>query len=188
MIIIGIDPDLHNTGIAGYCTKNNTVTFVDVLRVRKSASGRGTTGRKAVLAMCNQAGNIPLDEDCVVVEGQEIAYTSKSGANPRDIMLLATVAGGFLAKAWADDARHVLFPPPNEWKGSVPKHTHQARIYDKLYWEFKKTGTSKTSYAYPTKGHEDVHGASTLNKGDWKHVGDAIGLAMWGALQMEKRK
>lgn len=125
---------------------------------------------------------MPLLFDVVVVEGQEISYTARSGGNPRSILFLATTAGGWLSQASDLATGKVLFPTPQKWKGTVPKRIHQSRIYKKLGIPSEVVGKDKNAYARPVST-PDVLGANELNKADWKHVGDAAGLALWGLEQ-----
>ena len=176
MIVLGIDPDLHTTAIAGYCTLRKQVTLLSVVRVPPTFKDRS-----AAIKMCREVEGMLFDETRVVVEGQSVRYTSKKGANPQDIVHLAMVAGACIQRAEQDGAQEILCPLPSEWKGTVPKHIHQARILSELGWPYETIGRSTKAYARPASGFEGVFGAETLNKGDWKHVVDAIGLAMWGA-------
>lgn len=171
MIVLGIDPDLHSTALAGWDMKKRVVTFVGVIRVSEKLKGR-----EAAVAMCQELAKYPLDDDVVVIEGQEIRYTARKGADPQDIVNLAVVAGGAASQAKG----RVLMPSPSQWKGSIPKAVHQARVLGKLGWPSETVGRSTRAYTRPTGGFEGVLGAKDLGKEDWKHVVDAIGLAMWG--------
>jgi len=171
MIILGIDPDLHNTGIA-------TLLGSQVREVAVARVSRRLKGRDAVLAMVDSiASTVGLLTDAVelvVVEGQVI-YLGKT-KNPMSILHLAQVAGGALRSGFA---RSKLLPEPREWKGSVPKQIHQARVLTELGWAFERRGTVKDGYCVPTSA-PNVFGAGALRPSDWKHVTDAIGLALWG--------
>jgi hypothetical protein len=117
----------------------------------------------------------------VAVEAQEI-YQFGTGrtANPKSIMYLATVAG--MALAAHSRAFHLFFPTPQAWKGSVPKIIHQARILSKCGWKYEKVGTLDNGYCYPV----DVPiGLGDFKKTDWKHLVDAIGLALYAKEQYE---
>lgn len=181
MIVIGIDPGLRKTGFASYCTIKQRVVQVGVFEVSKKLAQRA-----AAKAMCEELKELPFDEnELVVVESQEAAYAK----NPQSIAMLSWIGGAAMQAATSAGCR-VEFPAPAEWKGQVPKHIHQMRTYGRLGWEAKYNNVredgrlnngGKNSYAYPTKIPYDVLGAKDLNRSDWKEVGDAIGLALWGA-------
>lgn len=176
MIVLGADPDLHRPATALYDAQSRRV-----LAVKCPAVSGLLKGRDAALAACTDAVYAAMgynrQVNLVVVEGQEIVYTARSGANPRDIMLLATVAGAMLAHG-SLIAPKVKFPPPQMWKKGVPKPIHQARILDRIGWaNVKQTKT----HTYPLSLPYKVEGAENLKSEDWKHVVDAIGLALWGA-------
>jgi len=56
-------------------------------------------------------------------------------------------------------------------------------VLAELGWESETVGRSTKAYTRPVSGFEGVLGADTIGKGEWKHVVDAIGLAVWGAKQ-----
>jgi Holliday junction resolvasome RuvABC endonuclease subunit len=184
MIYLGVDPDLHRTGIALLTADLSICTVV-------CCKAKGTTGGEAVVDMLNAIntamGAIYADLNvpplAVVVEGQEVTYASRSkGANPQSIVLLAQVAGGAVALAMVRWATEAVFhmPKPAEWKGSVPKEIHQARVMSKLGWSHER----RSGYCVPLGfGTMNVYGADRLNVGDWEHVADAVGLALWARNQ-----
>jgi len=169
--VVGIDPDLHNTGVA--IILDGVVESVNVCRVPKSLKGEA-----AVQAMLKQLSvDLPLWLEGVsfhgVVEGQQIYY-GKSKVSPDSILLLSQVAGGASAILHAICATSVTMPRPRKWKGEVPKPIHQARVLSRLGWLYKKT----QGYSYPTNPPSRLN---KLRPDEWKHVVDALGLAMWGA-------
>ena len=108
----------------------------------------------------------------IIVEGQLIYPGGKE--QPNDLLKLARIAGaaaGICAILYPD--KKIIIPKPYEWKGTVPKRVHQARIYNNLGWGYKQT----KSYAYPLKPMV----GKDLKQTEWKHVGDAVGLCQWGA-------
>jgi hypothetical protein len=174
MYHIGIDPDLHCTGIAVIDAEGKCIA------AGKAAIKRSLTGRDACLAMTREIQlvmtdllpQIGLAGWTITVEGQEIYRGKSKTINPRAIMLLATIAGAGLTLP----AVERYFPSPQEWKGSVPKSVHQARVLSRQAWEVVTNG----EYCYPK------HLPFDLSKGDWKHVTDAIGLAEHGREQWER--
>lgn len=131
-----------------------------------------------------------LDEPtciAVCVEGQELVYTARSGANPRDLAILANVSGALISEA-SHETNNILLPSPAEWKKQVPKAIHQARIYTTIGWEFESVGKDKKrGYCRPTSVPADLI-TGKINKSDWKHIGDAIGLAQWASTKIEGAK
>lgn len=116
--------------------------------------------------------------DVVVVEGQQI-YFGKSAATPDSILALALVSGCLVAYANTYIPRaKILIPKPQQWKGQVPKDIGQARSYTLLGLPFDRA----RGYSFPTPGaaYDAIQGAEHVNKGDWEHLGDAAGLALWG--------
>lgn len=116
----------------------------------------------------------------VTVEAQKV-YRGKT-KNPQDIVVLAAAAGVVLHAAcnrWPGASSY--FPLPQDWKGGTPKRIHQARILKRLGVPCTSKGTKNTGYCVPhwPEGKEPM-GADKLNMSDWKHVVDAIGIAMWG--------
>jgi len=192
-VILGADPDMRRPSIAAIDADNGNVLAVRCIKVPGKAknhagvlaAARATRGCfDEVLAMI---GDPPVV--AIVVEGQEIAYTARSGANPRSVMFLANVAGALISEACDNGMGKVFFPSPNEWKGTKPKHIHQPRILSALGWEYGVAGTGANRYAYPKHRVENVFGvkgADALLKSDWKHVVDAIGLAQWGRKQISQ--
>jgi len=185
MIFLGIDPDLHSLAIA-------SVGIGPVVRSLRVVNSKGSTERDAVVDMASALAKLQLPETptVVVVEAQEVVYTARSGANPRDLINLAAVAGATVCKM------KMLFPsasvwltPPGTWKGQVPKQIHQARMFSKLGWPYEPRGSKiRTGYCRPLSygSQEAPAGAEGLNISDWKHVGDAVGLALWGMEQWNK--
>ncbi len=182
MFFIGIDPDLHNTGLA--LLNGDTGEVIEV----KCVSSSGKKEEEAVIAMARALrfewfpGYTYLDTpSTVVIEAQEI-YAGGGTKNPRNIMHLAQVAGAAIAIAiriTTGPKKNLWFPRPAEWKGQVPKRIHQARILKRMKWDCQKVGTKDRGYCYPTMPNSDL-AREPLQKTQWKHVVDAIGLAQWG--------
>ena len=168
----GVDPDMHNMPIA-VVDEAGVLQYVRVVEVPKKI-----TGRPALVEMMKQtlmSGPLPLPLAGLCVEAQEI-YQHGSGKtkNPKSIMFLATVAG-IAMTTFNDFLTMTYFPTPQEWKGSVPKQIHQARVLSKMGIGYNKHGTVEDGYCWPVGLCQfDVKPAH------WKHVVDAIGLAQWG--------
>jgi len=167
-MFLGVDPDLHNTGLA-IADKNGNIVWVGCCSVPRDCKGSN-----AVIAMAKA-----LDETLanykmlhVVVEGQTINF--KQTRNPGDILHLAHVTGiivGLLApRGWLS----LFIPTPREWKGQVPKQIHHQRILDTLGWKYNV----HPGYCVPINPPVDM--GIPLKGTQWKHVVDAIGLARWG--------
>ncbi len=163
-LVLGIDPDTRNTGWA-LATKHKLIA-VGVIR------GDGT-----VESMFVAAHGVPVqrDMDLIGVEGQEIHHGGK--APPHDIIKLAQFAGVIGAALKGIYCCPLEIPKPSEWKKQVPKPIHQRRSYT----AYGLRCDEAAGYCYPVGDLSAIEGASALNQGDWKHVGDAIGLARWGA-------
>ncbi|MCP4897869.1 MAG: crossover junction endodeoxyribonuclease RuvC [bacterium] len=187
-VSLGIDPDLHDTGLA-LCASDR-VLAVGVVRV-----ARKLTGDAAVLRMSKalaeyippwmaqlqgHEGFNPAALDALVVEGQEL-YLVKTG-NPDSILRLAQVAGAALSVAQAvGDPTTALIPRPKTWKGTVPKDIHQARMLTRYGWKYKKKGTGKNQWCCPVSlGPHRILSTVKWPEGCWKHIVDAIGLGRWG--------
>lgn len=182
-VVLGADPDLHSTSLCLVEAATGNPLAVQCVK-----SAKGLKGRAAVVSTikalqgCVRSMLVALDEPQLIaacVESQEIAYSSKTGANPRDLMMLANISGCLLAES-GYETPNLLLPAPADWKGQVPKQIHQARIYGKMLWDYEKIGKDpKKGYSRPTNVPTDLVVVGELNKADWKHVGDAIGLAQW---------
>lgn len=180
-MFVGVDPDLHNTGIAvidndGKCILACSCKVSRQFKGRSACIEMAEEIRKAaanidaiVGAFCETGKDAKASVLCV--EGQEL-YRGNDAAtkNPRSIMFLASVAGAALG---AIPAHTKMFPSPQEWKGSIPKEIKQARILLEAGWAVGKA----SGYCFPQ------HLPFGLNKGDWKHITDALGLAQWARRQ-----
>lgn len=180
MLYIGIDPDLH-TPAAAAVDGDGRLVGVHVY------SSKGKKGREAVVAMLTsllmtdwhvktyQTG-LYADGGAICVEGQELYRGTGNGdtKNARDIVFLAAAAGGLISfyHFWFPDLA-IYHPAPGEWKGNVPKYVNQARTYKAMGWDHAK----RTNYAVPQGGSRDYPILPLVS--DWKHAGDALGMALW---------
>ncbi len=180
---IGIDPDLTNTAVA-YLV-GDKITKVDIIKAKgKKKESQVLEMMRALCAHIRHTGFTPLIENWVLaVEAQVIAaYHTK---NPMSILHLGQVAAAALTvyhRTYVEDSPNglSLFPRPTEWKGSVPKEIHQARICKKLKWKY----TKRSGYCVP----EGIGVPELARSSDWKHGLDAVGLALWAREQHGKTR
>jgi hypothetical protein len=187
-VVIGIDPDMHRPGIGVLDFDDGSLLAVGCPKI-----ATGLTGQEAIEEWANSGRGLlrgllqSLKEPCVraiAVEGQEIVSSAKRGANPGDLLRLATIAGFLVAEAGYECKHETYFPLPQRWKGSVPKDIHQSRILSRLGILSQK----RAGYSAPApSGFANVLGASDLNVSDWKHVVDGIGLAAWAITEHGRR-
>lgn len=172
-LALGVDPDLHNTAFA--FVQGNTVLDIAIAKISNKIKGR-----VAVVEMAKEITK-KLDDyrkyfsllDVVVVESQQIYTTGANKTpNPDDILLISHVSGAAVCaiQRLLSQTTEIHLPQPRVWKKQVPKEIHQARIYEKLGWDFEV----KSGYTVPKNSQIILPDTS------WKHAGDAIGLAMWG--------
>lgn len=171
-LFIGADPDMHTQSLVVVDEKRKLRKIVQI------KISRDIIGREAICAMAEAVASLGPDviPACTAsaVESQEIAYTTKQGANPRSLLLLANVSGILLTKLYAR-CPLVSLPTPQMWKGSIPKKIHQARICKKMGWQYKV----RSGYVVPDVDLDKVEIVGKLNPSDWKHILDSIGLALW---------
>lgn len=167
-MILAFDPDLHNTAWA-HCTYDRKLTG-GIIRVDPGYKGDDAVTEMAIeLGMegeHNQHAGYTL-----LVESQELHYGHRSA--PKDIIRLAQVAGAILG-SFGVSPSHVRLVSPSTWKGQVPKEIHQARVCKKLGWDFEPM----SDYVRPAQKHWE--GFTIHKPSDWKHLMDAVGLALWG--------
>jgi len=180
MKAIGVDPDLRDLAIGVWDDSGPVAAHVVHLVHDKELSGRKRVER--MIRQCRY--DLPTfrswheDATLFAVEGQSLKREGTAQhRRPGDIVKLAQVAGaayGVLMTCgrWTD----ARLPEPEEWKGSVPKHAMQARLYKELGWGYSIIGKGKDSYARPRIIPEAF---KHISPGQWKHVGDALLLARW---------
>lgn len=173
-ICLGIDPDSKYIALAA--GSSHGVLDVYSHKVKKAGKDDLESMIKAlghhIPAFMKSLRLDPVWPLRIVIEGQLIYPSSKE--QPNDLLKLARIAGaaaGVCSMLYPD--KKIIIPKPYEWKGTVPKPVHQARLFHKLGWGYKKT----RGYAYPLKPAVGKY----LNQSEWKHVADAIGLMQWGA-------
>lgn len=183
---LGIDPDMHRTSVGVVDAKGKPIGGWVCKTPDK------LTGREALIHQTRAikdffAETFPVEwadqMTAWMVEAQELAYTAVQGANPRDIMMLATVAGGALAMCHGMFPNAVCgFPAPAQWKGTRPKAVHQAATYRHFGWNSILVGgkgkkAKEAKYAYPPNP-DPFRGLDQILRADWKHLGDALALAV----------
>lgn len=189
MKVLAIDPDTHTTGIV--VASEREVHLAYCLAIKDALKGRD-----AVVEMCKAlwcamgpliaraGGGIEL----VCVEGQRI-YVGRT-KNPESILMLGQVAGAAFTAAMTYAVQpNAIFPYPQEWKGDLDKVVSQSRAYAHYGWPYLVSKSKRDSYAYPTfAGAEELDSGERLpSKAQWKHVGDALALALWAATKHNER-
>lgn len=183
---MAFDPDLHSTAGA-LVTWDPDSMEVGIQSLRMFTVPKELKGQQACALMCatlaTQARNwaIQIKDQfpvgIVVAEGQTIHRETK---NWDSITALGPVAGACLAATlpYVSDSESLKasVPTPKEWTSGVPKHVRQARMWRALGLDYEtKGGKGGGQYAVPPEEHR--HG---FHVGQWKHLGDAVGLALWG--------
>jgi len=165
-LFVGCDPD---SKYQAYATVNSDLSEVNAWTIRSKTSDE--------LAQClaHLAENrAELNEDFLsVVEGQKV-YAGDKKSNPASLIKLARSSG--IACSYLASSSHckgIRIALPQEWKGSKQKHAHQAYILKQLGEEPVLKGSGASRYCVPKK---DFLG---LTQTEYKHVIDAIGMAMW---------
>jgi len=177
--VLGIDPDLHNTAAAIVGTSG--VYDVKVFSIEKKYKGERAVAEITIQLVNDLSQWLwkithSITISAVVVEGQKIYSYTK--ADHTAIIHLAQVAGVALGAAYGgvrSPSTKLYLPAPSDWKGSVPKHIHQARVLKKMGIPFEVTN-GKEPYCVPVSAPALHVG----RKSNWKHAVDAIGLAVWG--------
>lgn len=199
---IGVDPDLHTCPVVMVRSKDFSGKSLLVQRVQNPRAEMGTleivdvrvcrvprdvVGEEAAMLMASQlprvieamVDQIPMEE-CrqlsFAVEGQRVDRGERT-KNPDDILNLAHVAGaaaGFKKRPSMGTLATRFYP--SEWKGDLAgKATHQGFVWAAFGIQTKVMG-GKSPYAVPvgTRWNEE------FNDGEFKHIGDSLGLARWG--------
>jgi hypothetical protein len=192
MRVLGVDPDLHNAGIAivehDHSARHSFVLCLHVVQV--DAKLKGDRAVLAMIAALPDRGDPDREFDPstirvllpgearrvnhAVVEGQE-SYRGKATerATPDVLIRLAHVAGAAAREYGAE------IVPPKVWKGSIPKEVKQARIMSRLGWNYEV----RAGWVIPTDQSVLDRFAHIKGK-QWSHVIDAIGLALWKTDQL----
>ena len=126
MNLLAVDPGLRVCGIAYYADDALSVCVL----VRNPE--REARGPMAWMALAEQVRKVLPNwckPDAVVLEVPQVYVIGKGKGDPADLIELAGVDGAIAAQYPA--AKHFGFRP-REWKGSVPKDVHHARVLKTL--------------------------------------------------------
>lgn len=175
-LVLGIDPDTTTTAWA--VVSMDRVFAVGIVRADDE-----------ILMLRHASVSFPsimkgYNLDLGVVEGQQV-YSGGKAAHA-DIVKLAQTAGGLLGVlAVLNPTLPLLFPTPAEWKKQTPKPINQGRTYA----HFGIEALVGKDYSWPSGCQRAmrIEGFSRVRKGDWKHIGDAMGLALYGARTLDSR-
>lgn len=177
--VIGIDPGKNEHAVAVVNAHEGKIRLLEVCMVRARDEPVQFNLARA-LAACLES-LMHWSPTVVCVEGQQVYPDTP---DPNDIVQVARTAGGVegVVAAMSYGRLGIICPLPRVWKGQVPKPIHQARIYGKLGIQC----AANTTYAYPTGDAvlAKVKGAAKVSKGDWKHIGDAVGLGIYALVQL----
>lgn len=196
-LFIGADPDIHNQSLV---VIDELCNIVGIYFVRERMKRKGQKGRESTRLMSTNGLQRLFSEIDLVgtvaamaVEGQNVTYTAKQGANPQNIVDLAGVAGGIMSLGSAlHPNAEVYFPAPSDWKGTIPKKVHQCRTLGKFDLKYEMKG-GKKPYPVPIQGTITrlYRGPDKINAGDWEDITDSLGLAYYARdrwLKEQKRK
>lgn len=188
MIVLGIDPDLHSTALA--LADERHVYAVATVQIDKKLKGEEAVADMArwlvtfggpLSTFIDRAMRRGWAPSHVVVEGQQLKLHQSKNTRPEDLFRLAQVAGAALASALREcnlPAAYARCPAPGDWS-QIEKRVRQARLYE-LYYKAQFGGyTLHTDWAEPVVKPLDI--GAVMPIGLYKHVGDAIALAYWGA-------
>lgn len=175
-VVVGVDPGSDRFGIA--IVKDGVPIGVRAIKIKNKSAARCIKEMVAPLELFFEDA---ADEvDLVVVEGQHFHHSSP--ASPENIIKLAQIAGGFAGICAAKSTARLLLPEPDAWKGQTKKPINQARTFNHYGISYARG----KEYCWPTgcANATRIAGYGQLNRGDWKEVGDALGLARYGETQL----
>jgi len=189
---MGADPDSHN---------------ISVVRLRRFDTPQivlfKVPGKIRALQCVPELARVLLANDMIApgpklsglaaVEAMDISYTGKTNqARKQNVVDLAPMSGALAVITEALCNLNTVLVLPGAWKGQVPKDIHQARICAAMGWKFEKSGTSVwpidaeyTCTKVSAKGMKTPH---VLGKGEWKHVLDSVGLALFAAKRYKREE
>ena len=175
--VLGIDPGSNGTAWA-------VATLTEIKRVgivkskpTEESSTQITMLRYTHVALEDIFRKHP-EISLVVVEGQQIHRGQTK--SPDSITKLTLVAGGIIGQIVSLSPQcKIVAPDSDEWKGQQPKRVSQGRTFTHYGVLFD----GRSDYMVPSgcARISVVPGYEHLNPGDWRDVGDALGLALWGS-------
>mgnify|MGYP000125496789 CR=1 FL=1 len=185
-LVIGVDPDKDTPAFASVMIEEDLSTKVVFCGVAEN--------EMLVLGRVCQFTRTELDlesiETRIFIESPEAVYARGRGIRIQDIVELARTAGAIAGSFATMGMGPIDYVTPAEWKGQVPKDISQARTCSRLGWGYQRKG-GKKGYCIPSGVTHFPAGVESLKGSDWKHVLDAIGIALWGAdtiVSIEKRR
>lgn len=172
---MGIDPDVNCTAWA-IINDSLEVTHTGIIKQKlKGWCGVRSMANAVALSI------FPVRCNTVVIESQQV-YTSGASRtkNPDSVLMIANVSGQLLAKFMGK----AFLAKPVEWKQQQTKYINQMRTFKKLgITDYKVMGTpgnnKKGDTRYLTPFGLDHTATMPLRAGDWKHISDALGLALY---------
>lgn len=184
-LFVGVDPDIHN------CAFALIDDFPRIVGVWISRVAKDIRERKALIPMAVSMRDLfqgptwpeELHKQVATaaIEAQEVSYSSREGVPPQDLLYVAGAANQAIAFGVCLWPCPMLHPTPQQWKGSVPKQIHQARVYKSVGLDYTRAGNLKNpskGYCVPVLAYDFIKPVKML-KTDWMDVGDAIGLALY---------
>ncbi len=188
VIGVGYDPDYHHTAMAIVFQETRVaqprLIYLETMNVPSKLSGW-----EAIRESCRTAQWLVnhkqlatpqsfLGATSIAVESQEV-YGRDSKVNPSQLVGLAQIAGAILGQLHYGPGVVVLRPPARDWKGDVPKETTQARVFRDLGIPCTLYKTKRERWCIPTGKVPGIR--EEFSATQWKHLVDAIGLAIWAA-------
>lgn len=172
-LILGIDPGTRGTGWAVLQASPTRILAVGILKPKGGPVASVIRQLLPPIEMIVDKWKPRL----TIIEGQ---HFHPGGASPaKHILKLAQTAGGIAGMVMASCESLVTIVGADEWKGQTPKRISQSRTYAKLgvLTTVEKDFTRPSGCATIAR----VEGAACLKTGDWRDVGDAIGIALFAA-------
>lgn len=179
-LVTGFDPDTHTAPWATV-TLDGKIMAVGLFESKRQKGVDSAALMAGVIARSYMASTNHL-----VIEGQDAYFsgTTTKKARAEDLISLSFVGGAFASRF---PGAQILRPLPSQWKGQVPKAVHQGRILTSLGLKYETVGAEGDGYCVPLDPESKIPGGSKLPRSSWKHVVDAIGLALWGAAEIKKQ-
>ncbi len=166
MIRIGIDPGVHECGVAiewyhafpEYGTARRTYS---AFMVRSDAEvPLQLRARRMAVCIEDHLHGGESETVYLCVEGQQIYKSEKSKGDPKHMINLATVAGILVGALCVTYDATVEIPLPRQWKGGIDKARHHVRLArDFPHWVEPVAADTPPSLQ--------------------NHVWDAVGLLEW---------